>query len=73
MKSSCPNGPVHKTINYRDTKYFDETLFLQDLQNLPWFLIESSADANEASDIFTMLFLSVLENHAQKKKWQGQA
>ena len=35
--SSCPNGPVHKTINYRDTKHFDETLFLQDLKNLPWF------------------------------------
>ena len=67
MNSSCPNGPVHKTIDYRDTKQFDEILFLQDLENLPWFLIESSANANEAYDIFTTLFLSVLEKHASKK------
>ena len=67
MNSSCPTGPVHKTINYRDTKYFDETLFLQNLENSPWFLIESSVDANEALDIFTTLFLSDLETHVPKK------
>ena len=67
MNTSCPNGHVHKTINYRDTKHFDEILFLQDLENLPWFLTESSADASEALDIFTTLFLSVLEKHAPKK------
>ena len=67
LNSSCPNGPVHETINYSDTKHFDETLLLQDLENLPWFLIESSANAYEALDKFTPLFLSVLEKHAPKK------
>ena len=36
--SSYPTGPVHKTINYRDTKNFNEIAFLNDL-HLPWFLI----------------------------------
>ena len=67
MNSSYPNGPVHKTINYRDTKYFDETLFLQDLENKPWFLVNHSADVNEALDIFTTLFTSVLQSHTPKK------
>ena len=62
MNSACPNDPVRKTINYRDTKHFDETLFLQDLENCPWFLAEISADANEALDISTSLFLSVFRN-----------
>ena len=67
MNSSCPNGPIHKTINYRDTKKFDETLFLQDLENRPWFMVNSSTDANEALEIFTTLFMSALQSHAPKK------
>ena len=64
--SSYPKGPVHKTINYRDTEYFDETLFLQDIENKPWFLVDHSADVNESLDIFTTLFTSVLQFHAPK-------
>ena len=64
MNSSCPNGPIHKTINYRDTKFIDEAVFLKDLENRPWFLVNSSTDANEALEIFTTLFMSALQFHA---------
>lgn len=65
--SSYPSGPVHKSINYRDTKYFDETSFLQDLDNLPWFMVYESDNANSALDIFVSLFHSVLNKHAPQK------
>ncbi|MEW8547323.1 MAG: endonuclease/exonuclease/phosphatase family protein, partial [Candidatus Thiodiazotropha sp.] len=65
--SSCPSGPVHKFINYRDTKNFDETLFLQDLDNLTWFMIYEADTATNALDIFVSLFNSVLNKHALKK------
>ena len=64
MNNSYSHGPVHKTINYRDTNYFNETLFLQDIENKLWFLVNHSADVNEALDIFTTLFTSVLQSHA---------
>lgn len=65
--TSYSSGPVHKSINYRDTRNFDEALFLQDLENLPWFMIYDSDNANSALDIFISLFNSVLNKHALKK------
>ena len=34
-------GPVHKVINYRNLRSFNEEQFLQDLNKQPWSVIES--------------------------------
>ncbi|MCU7801396.1 MAG: hypothetical protein KZQ70_15025, partial [gamma proteobacterium symbiont of Lucinoma myriamae] len=67
MNNSFETGPVHKSITYRDTKHFDETLFSQELENMPWFMIEEAENANDALDLFVTFFHSVLNNHAPKK------
>ena len=39
LAKSFDKGPVHKYISYRDTKRFNETDFLSDLENQPWWKI----------------------------------
>ena len=47
-------GPVHKFINYRNTKTFDDEQFLNDLANHPWSVIDIFDDASDALDYFLM-------------------
>ena len=61
-------GPVHKFISYRDTKSFDESAFVSDLENQPWSVIDIFDNANDALDYFSTLFNSVLSKHAPEKK-----
>ena len=60
--------PVHKYINYRNTKAFDEEQFLNDLNNQQWSVISIFDDANDALDYLSDVFDSVLSTHAPKKQ-----
>ena len=68
LSKAFDTGPVHKFINYRDTKTFDEEQFLNDLNNQPWSVIDIFDDANDALDYFSDVFNSVLSTHAPKKQ-----
>ena len=68
LAKSFDKGPVHKYISYRDTKRFNETDFLSDLENQPWSVIDIFEDASDALDFFSSNFSSVLSNHAPTKQ-----
>ena len=68
LSKAFDTGPVHKFINYRNTKTFDEEQFLNDLNNQPWSVIDIFDDANDALDYFSDVFNSVLSTHAPKKQ-----
>ena len=61
-------GHVDKFISYRDTKSFDESAVVSDLDNQPWSVIDIFDNANDALDYFLTLFKSVLSKHAPEKK-----
>ena len=68
LSKTFDTGPVHKIINYRNTKTFDEEQFLNDLNNQPWSVIDIFDDANDALDYFFDIFNSVLSTHAPQKQ-----
>ena len=65
---SFDSDPVHKFITHRDSKIFNFNLFLTDLENQPWSVIDIFEDATYAFDSFTEFFNSVVSNHAPKKE-----
>ena len=66
LAKSFDKRPVHKYIRYRDTKRFNETDFLNDLENQTWSVIDIFEDASDALNFFSSIFSSVLSNHAPK-------
>ena len=65
--SSDGKCPVHKTIQYRNTKDFNDTTFLDDLSNQPWNTIDIFDNPNDSLNFFSDIFLSVLNTHAPLK------
>lgn len=65
--NSLDRGPIHKFIQYRDTKYFSENDFISELATQPWSVIDIFDDPNDALDFFMTIFNSVLDQHAPKK------
>ena len=61
-------GPLHKFIHYRDTKSFNETAFVSELENQPWSVIDIFDNASDALGFFSDIFNTVLSKHAPKKK-----
>ena len=59
---------MHKFINYRDTKSFNESDFISELEQQPWSVINIFDSASDALDYFVSTFNSVLNKHAPKKK-----
>lgn len=55
-KTSKSYGEGHKFIHYRDTKRFNNDAFIGDLTQVPWHLLESIDDPNEA---FIIVVLNV--------------
>ena len=68
LSKTFDNGPVHKIINYRSTRTFDEGQFINDLINQPWSVMDIFDDSNDALDYFSDIFNSVLSNHAPQKQ-----
>ena len=68
LSKAFDTGPVHKFINYRSTKTFDEEQFLHGLANQPWSVTDIFDEASDALDYFFEVFNSTLSTHAPKKK-----
>jgi hypothetical protein len=58
----------HTTIKYRSMTDFNQEVFLQDLQHVPWNLVEIFDDPNDALGVWTHMFLEVLDQHAPLKE-----
>ena len=67
-KNAKLSGQGHKFIRYRDTKKFNSDAFLEDLAQVPWHLIESNNDPNEALSLWYQMFEDVLNIHAPMRK-----
>ena len=67
VKKCKPIKGNHKTIVYRNYKNFDENLFLNDLNNVPWNCIDSLTDVNEALDLWYNMFNDVVDKHIPKR------
>ena len=61
------NDSMHKTINYRSLKHFDESHFLLELSNQPWQLISTLDSPSDSIDIFVEMFTSTLNKFAPKR------
>ena len=68
ISNTFEKGPVHKFITYRNTKSFNETEFIRELEEQPWTVINIFDTASDALDYFITTFNSVLDKHAPKKK-----
>ena len=68
ISNAFDKGPVHKFINYRDTKSFNESDFINELEEQPWTVLNIFDTASDALDYFISTFNLVLNKHAPKKK-----
>ena len=57
----------HLMIEYRDFKVFDESKFLEDVDSVPWSLIDIY-EINDKIDIFYELINQLLDWHAPKRQ-----
>ena len=57
-----------KYIESRRMKNFDAQLFVSDLQNAPWGLINECNDTNEMVSIWEKIFTDILDIHAPLRK-----
>ena len=68
ISNTFERGPVHKFISYRETRSFNESDFISELEEQPWTVINIFDTASDALDYFITNFNSVLNKHAPKKK-----
>ena len=58
---------IHQTITYRSFKNFEENRFLNDLNSVPWEIIEQFDEVDDMVSIWSTLLLEVLDRHAPIK------
>ncbi|CAB4009639.1 Hypothetical predicted protein, partial [Paramuricea clavata] len=68
IKSKIPKGPS-KVVYKRSYKHFSAEKFINDLKLIPFWLVESSDDPNEALDTFLNLFRDIADIHAPIRKY----
>ena len=62
-----PAKRAHYTITYRSFKDFDENKFFADLQAVPWDLIHVFDDTNDILEVWSDLFMDVVDKSAPLK------
>ena len=67
IRKCKPIKGVHKTIDYRCYKHFNEESFLNDLYNAPWKDVEVFDDVNDAVDLWQNIFGNIVDKHIPKK------
>ena len=65
--NNCIKTNTHQTITYRSFKNFDETMFINDLHEVPWETIEAFEDINEIVGVWNNMLLEVVNKHAPIK------
>ncbi len=53
----------HTSIKYRCQKNFEPENFIKDLRELPWSVLDSYDDTEDALDIWTSLIESIVNEH----------
>ena len=64
---------VPKVIEYRSYKYFNADSFLNDLEHVPWHVVEDEANIDDAVLTWNTLFSDVADVHAPIKKRRVQS
>ena len=62
---------MHKTVEVRQLKNFNETECLRDLGMVDWNRVTTHNDPNEMLDIWKHLFTSAIDKHAPLRKKKG--
>ncbi len=68
FKDSFGNKQTHISIKYRCYKNFDDSKFLNDLENAPCEEIETIENVDEALEYWYKLFLKITHKHAPMKE-----
>ena len=68
MKTKIPRGPP-KIVYKRSYKHFSHENFINDLKFVPFWMVGSVDDPNEALDIFRNLFKEIADIHAPLRKY----
>ena len=67
VKSGVKKAPP-RTIEYRSYKSFNANTFIQDLNNVPWHVVESESDIDSAVLMWNNLFCDIADAHASVKR-----
>ena len=59
---------MHKTVEVRQLKNFNETEFLRDFSMIDWKRVTTHNDPNEMSDIWKHLLTSAIDKHVPLRK-----
>ncbi len=62
--NNCANKHSHETITYRSFKTFDENAFTNDLNLVPWEIIQQYDTIDDVLTKWMELFLNVVNKHA---------
>ena len=67
-KTNCTEPKLsHHTITYRSFKSFNEQLFLNDLQSVPWDVIKIFDNINDTLETWSSMFLEIVDKHLPLK------
>ena len=55
---------THKTIQYRSYKTFDHESFRQDLQNVPWHVMDIMDEVDDKLFVWNKLYMDIVDKHA---------
>ena len=58
--------PPSRVIDTRNFKHFNRDAFIEDLNKVPWSLINSFTDVEDSWDSFKQLFGEVADSHAPR-------
>ena len=67
-KAICTQTYTHKCIQYRSQKEYDPDNFIKDLVLVPWSVLDSFEDPNDALNMWTDMYLEVLDRHAPMRQ-----
>ncbi len=58
----------HNMMKFRSYKDFNEEAFVEDLYNVPWNLLDTFDDPDDALDSWKVMFMEVVDQHAPVKE-----
>ena len=72
VKAGVPKA-TPRTIEYRSYRRCNENAFIQDLNKVPWHIVDDESNVNDAVLTWNGLFTEVVDSHAPLKKRRVKA
>ena len=67
-KTNCTEPKFsHHSITYRSFKFFNEQMFINDLQSAPWDVIKIFDDTNDTLETWSSMFIEIVDKHLPLK------